>query len=157
MDRWTMLLAASFLGLAACQTTGGEGLPKAVNRSIDDLAIKPETRITVIYVGAWDCKYCTQWKAAAGRDWKTMPEFEQVDYREVETVTLKDTAYLPAWPDDLKWIVTSNAAYVKDTAPRFLILVDGVVVTNATGLGRWDNEVVPKVRALLKRRNGSAA
>jgi hypothetical protein len=39
-----MFLAASFLGLAACQTTGGAGLPKAVNRSIDDLAINPGLR-----------------------------------------------------------------------------------------------------------------
>ena len=91
--------------------------------------------LTVIYVGGWDCPPCTLWKNTRKAGWLASPEFHKVTWVEVESPKLKEAYQARFWPDDLKPILYQLPR--KSGTPRFLIVKDGKVVSNAFGSGQW--------------------
>ena len=91
--------------------------------------------LTVIYVGGWDCPPCTQWKNTRKAGWLASPEFHKVTWVEVESPKLKEAYQARFWPDDLKPVLDQLPR--KSGTPRFLIVKDGKVVSNAFGTGQW--------------------
>jgi len=61
--------------------------------------------IKIIYVGAWDCPPCTQWKNTHKAKWLASPEFQQVTWIEVDPPKLKEAYQERYWPGDLKPIL----------------------------------------------------
>jgi hypothetical protein len=91
--------------------------------------------LTVIYVGGWDCPPCTQWKNTQKARWLASPEFPNVTWVEVEAPKLREAYQERYWPADLRSVLAQLPR--KSGTPRFLIVRDGKIVSNAFGSGKW--------------------
>lgn len=91
--------------------------------------------VKVVYIGGWDCPPCMQWKNAYKAEWLTSPEFQRVQWIEVESPRLKQVYEERFWPGDLKPILDQIPR--KSGTPRFLIVRKGKIVSNEFGVGRW--------------------
>ena len=89
--------------------------------------------LQVIYVGGWDCPYCTMWQNKyEGRQWLASPEFKQVAWIEVDP---------PQAARGLSRNATGRASSRrvleqiprKSGTPRFLIVRNGKIVSNEFG------------------------
>lgn len=134
------------LALTACQTVGGGNQPKRFSTAVDQVAMTPSSRITVVYVGAYNCPYCLSWEAAKDSVIVRL-HAKGVEYREAVSPSYSDTSDPYYWPDDLKWITTQNAAFVARGTPRFLVLVDNTIVTNQVGLGNFPEDYINQLVA----------
>lgn len=76
-----------------------------------------------------------QWKNAYKAEWLTSPEFQRVQWIEVESPRLKQVYEERFWPGDLKPILDQIPR--KSGTPRFLIVRKGKIVSNEFGVGRW--------------------
>ncbi|MBS0519228.1 MAG: hypothetical protein JSR90_11090 [Proteobacteria bacterium] len=91
--------------------------------------------IEVIYVGGWDCPYCTKWKNEYKADWLASPEFKRVTWIEIDPPRLRE-AYQPRyWPADLADVLEQVPR--KHGTPRFLIVKGGRIVSNELGVNKW--------------------
>jgi hypothetical protein len=98
-------------------------------------AAEAARKLTVVYVGGWDCEPCTRWKNASKAQWVASPAYRKVQYVEVDAPRLKE-AYQPRyWPDELKPILEQLPR--KSGTPRFLIVRDRKVLQNQFGAGTW--------------------
>ncbi len=138
--------------------TGKDGSKKPLrmvkakdDKEFHDLAyfFAPKAPITVLYVGAWDCPPCTRWNNNEKKAWMETDSFKKVTFREVTTYTYKDTAYTDRWPEDLRWVLKST--YVKEGAPRFIMIADGKVVMNAVGTKYWNERFLPALTHFAAR------
>lgn len=149
--RFTFLMAILvFAGLLIGEEA--KGASRKRDATPDTVAIKPQSVIQVVYVGAYDCPPCIAWKNQSKPEWIASPEFAQVTYSEVNAPSLKDPTYEPAWTAELRWLVTEN--YFDKGVPRFLLIVDRSVVANGYGTGSWQ-EIVSSVKLLIARRDES--
>jgi hypothetical protein len=108
----------------------GLALPTAarVARAADD--------VEVIYVGGWDCPYCTMWQKQYKAEWLASPEFKQVKWIEVDVPHLREAYQERFWPGELKAVLEQIPN--KNGTPRFLIVSKGRVVFNAAGADQWE-------------------
>ncbi|HTR86460.1 MAG TPA: hypothetical protein VMI56_18405 [Reyranella sp.] len=100
--------------------------------------------VEVIYVGGWDCPYCTMWKNRYKEEWLASPEYRQVTYVEVDSPKLREAYQERFWPGDLREVLAQIPR--KSGTPRFLIVKDGRIVFNDLGVDRWK-------RAMLALKN----
>ncbi|SKA33798.1 hypothetical protein SAMN02745126_05407 [Enhydrobacter aerosaccus] len=108
----------------------------SVATSIGGAAVRAEPgRIEMIYVGGWDCPYCTTWKNKYKADWLASPEFKRVTWVEVDPPRLRDAYQARYWPGDLAEVL--NQVPRKSGTPRFLIVQDGRIVSNEFGVSKW--------------------
>ena len=121
------------LAVAACQTVGGQGRPRQFDTSVEKVNLTPASKIMLVYVGANNCPYCRDWESVKDGV-VTRLQAKGVEYRESISPSFADTSSPYYWPDDIKWITTENAAFVKGGTPRFLVLVDGKIVRNKRGI-----------------------
>ncbi|MBS0548345.1 MAG: hypothetical protein JSR24_11385 [Proteobacteria bacterium] len=109
-------------------------------------ALAATPNVHIVYVGGWDCPYCTTWKNQYKAAWVASPEFAHVRWTEVDVPHLRD-AYRPQyWQGDLAPILEQLPR--KSGTPRFLVVRDGKVVSNEFGVSKWENSVVV-IRSLL--------
>jgi len=134
------------LALGACQTVGGEKRARQFETTVDKLDVSPSSTIMVVYVGANNCPYCRDWESMKDGVVKRL-QASGVEYREAISPMYSDTSSPYYWPDDIKWITTENAAYVRRGTPRFLVLVDGKVVRNRFGIRGYSQEYIDKLIA----------
>lgn len=134
------------LVLTACQTVGGETQPKRFSTAVDQVAVTPSSKITVVYVGAYNCPYCLSWESAKDSVIARL-RAKGVEYREAVSPSYSNTSAPYYWPDDLKWITTQNAAFVARGTPRFLVLVDNAIVANQVGLGNFPEDYINQLVA----------
>jgi hypothetical protein len=161
---YQVLIARQDVDLQSVQASGLQVTSQSAPKGNDGMlhAVK-NSKITVIYVGAADCGPCmtwqlgmdTAWKAVypdymSGPVWAKSPERQQVEFREIHTVTVAKTDGDEYWPTDLRWV--RDATFVKTTAPRFIVIVDHQVVVNAIGADQWHNVAIPAIRRLIKER-----
>lgn len=104
--------------------------------------------VMLLYVGAENCGPCTTWQRNDGTAFRGSKEFARLSYREVKSPTLFDVLKDQNWPDDL-------AAYRQSIdrragVPLWLVVVDGQVVMQSSGLSQWQEAVLPKLTALLR-------
>ncbi|MFZ5782771.1 MAG: hypothetical protein ACOY4R_21420 [Pseudomonadota bacterium] len=102
--------------------------------------------LKVIYVGGEDCPPCRRWKADRKPAWLASPEYRQVTWIEIEPPKLKEAYRERYWPGDLRPILDQLPR--KSGTPRFLIVKDGRVVSNAFGGSQW-NTIITDLRNLL--------
>jgi hypothetical protein len=105
-----------------------------------------ERHVTVIYVGGWDCPYCTAWKNESKPKWITSELFGRVRYVEVESPRLKEAYQERYWPEDLRPVLAQIPH--KSGTPRFLVVKDGKLIANAFGTGQWAEAVAAIEQAL---------
>lgn len=96
---------------------------------------RAEGKVTVIYVGGWDCPPCISWKNQNKADWMKSPERARVEYIEIESPKLKEAYQDRYWPEALRPI--RNRLPVQRGTPRFIVVKDGEIVGNEWGAGDW--------------------
>ncbi|MBI4184309.1 MAG: hypothetical protein HY521_09955 [Proteobacteria bacterium] len=123
----------------------------------EDVKLPPGQRgkqITLVYVSANNCPTCQRWSGGAKgagpakskRDFLEMAEGKAITFRQIDAPNYMDTAYDPAWPADLKWV--KEQTNVRSGTPRFILIVDGKIVTNARRTGSLPEKIMPKIRQL---------
>jgi hypothetical protein len=110
--------------------------------------LKPESVVTVVYVGAADCPTCRFWEIGEGHTFSKSPEAKVVRMREVHASTYRDTS--SGWPADLTWV--RDKAKVSSGTPRWLIVIDDRIVLNSRGLNGWTAEVHPLLKDIAAQR-----
>jgi hypothetical protein len=98
-------------------------------------AAEAARKLTVVYIGGWDCEPCTRWKNNNKAQWVASPEYEKVQWVEVDAPKLKEAYQSRYWPDELKRVLEQLPR--KSGTPRFLIVRDGKVLQNQFGGGTW--------------------
>ncbi len=99
--------------------------------------VRPDSKITVVYISAWNCPPCFAWynrhmaRIEASREWR------HIKWRQVAAYTYRDTAYDSRWPQDLKWV--RDTLKIKSGAPRWAVVVDDRAVWYSawTKRSRW--------------------
>ena len=160
---WPILVAALIL-LGACQLPDADNLrpSRPDNAAAAVIPTGPihahaGSKVTLLYISARDCPPCARWAtAASGNGWiserqfTAMPETAQIDMRTITAQTFRRTSLAKDWPDDLRWV--TSATFVAAGAPRYVLLLDGVVVANVNGLRRFTSEIVPAIQRLVKEK-----
>jgi len=95
--------------------------------------------IKVVYVGGWDCPYCTEWKNKYKAGWVASPEYKKVTYVEVDPPKLREAYQARYWPGDLAPILEQVPR--KSGTPRWLVVRDGRIVGNEFGVSKWSRIV----------------
>ena len=72
-------------------------------------AARAAGRIQVIYVGGWDCPYCTVWKNEYKKGWVDSPEYKQVAWIEVDVPHLREAYQERYWPGELAAMLRAAA------------------------------------------------
>jgi hypothetical protein len=103
-------------------------------------------RIQVVYVGGWDCPYCTVWKNEYKKGWVASPWFKQVEWIEVDVPHLREAYQERYWQGDLERV--REQLPKKSGTPRFIVLRDGKVVSSELGVNKWEH-TLSLVRTLL--------
>jgi hypothetical protein len=102
---------------------------------------------TLVYLGAWDCPYCTKWKAEERPKFTGSAEAKRIALRELDTPRLKAPEF--KFPPDLAWL---EAKYrTKKGVPRFLIVRGEKVLLEAYGLQGWREKTLPMLSELAAK------
>jgi hypothetical protein len=99
--------------------------------------VRAESKVQFVYVGGWDCPYCTEWKNNYKAAWLASPEYKRSTYTEVDAPKLREAYQERYWPGDLKPILDQLPR--KSGTPRYIVVKDGKVVSNQFGNspGSW--------------------
>jgi hypothetical protein len=100
----------------------------------------------IVYVGGWDCPYCTVWKNQYKAAWIASPQFMRVRWTEIDPPHLLEAYHERYWPGELGSIRAQLPK--KSGTPRFVVVRDGKVVSNEFGVNKWENTLAV-VRSLL--------
>jgi len=117
-------------------------------RQLGGLEAERPKAVTLLYVGAENCGPCVVWQRGDGAAFHHAPEFAHVSYREVKSPTLFDVRKDENWPADL--IVYRQAIGERSGVPLWLIVADGKIVMQGSGLTQWRQAVLPRLKALLR-------
>ena len=106
--------------------------------SAEVLDVRPDSKITVVYVSAWNCPPCFVWSNRYMAEIRASPEWRHIEWREVAAYTYMDTGYDERWPQDLKWV--RDKLRIERGAPRWAIVVDGRAIWYSAWAkrSRWD-------------------
>ena len=102
--------------------------------------------IEVVYVGGWDCPYCTVWKNQYKAGWVESPYYRQVRWIEVDVPHLREAYQTQYWQGELAAI--REQLPKKSGTPRFIVVRDGKVVSNELGVNKWE-DTLTRIRTLL--------
>jgi hypothetical protein len=103
-------------------------------------------RIQVVYVGGWDCPYCTVWKNEYKKEWVDSPYSKRVEWIEVDVPHLREAYQERYWQGELEPI--REQLKNKGGTPRFIVVRDGKVVSSELGVNKWE-DTVSLIRTLL--------
>jgi len=103
-------------------------------------------RIQVVYVGGWDCPYCTVWKNEYKKGWVDSAYYKQVEWTEVDVPHLREAYQERYWQGELQAI--REQLPKKSGTPRFIVVRDGKVVSNELGVNKWE-DTLSRIRTLL--------
>ena len=109
-------------------------------------AVRAASALKVVYIGGWDCGACTTWKNQHLANWVAAPEYQRVVWVEIDPPRLKEAYQEQHWPAELRPILAQLPR--KSGTPRFLIVKDGKVVWNESGVSKWQDALI-EVRKLL--------
>jgi hypothetical protein len=114
--------------------------------SATEAPLSAETQVLVVYVGGWDCPYCTTWKNEHKAEWLASDLARRVRYVEVDSPKLREAYQEHFWPGELAPVLAQIPR--KSGTPRFLVVRNGKIVANEFGAGRWPNAVAAVKKAL---------
>lgn len=146
------LLAVSLSAVSVAPAIAAEVDPRS--RLLD--AVTPRSKISLIYVGAWNCQSCIWWKKRNVGD-EERALLARVSLREVDVPNFRDLTYLPAWPEDLRWFQARLG--LRSGTPRFYALVENpdgnAEWFGGFGTGRWARDILPLAEAAVRKRDGA--
>jgi len=111
----------------------GLALPAAGNGA------QAASEVQVIYVGGWDCPYCTMWQNKYKAEWLASPEYSRVAWIEVDPPHLREAYEERYWPGELKAVLDQIPR--KSGTPRFLIVSKGKLFFNDIVVDKWERAV----------------
>lgn len=133
------------------QYNGQSGTVRIIKRGLTTTKlITRNTKITVLFVSAYDCKYCRYWKVTEGRDFQASSDFNQVAYRMVEAGHFDDIGRDEDWPADLRHV--RDQFHLSGGTPRFFLLLDDTVVGGAFGAADWTNSLLPRIHEAVRKK-----
>jgi hypothetical protein len=109
---------------------------------------KPVRNLTLVYVGADNCAPCEIWQRNQGTAFRGSPEFHHLAYREVKSANLFDVLKDKNWPEELRGY--RRAIGEEAGVPLWLVIADGQIVMQRSGLTQWQETVLPKIKSLLR-------
>jgi hypothetical protein len=111
-------------------------------------SVEAASVIQVIYVGGWDCPWCTVWKRDSKAAWLASPESKRVTYTEIDSPKLREAYQERFWPGELKNVLDQLPR--KSGTPRFIVVRDGKVISNQFGSspGSWQTAYADLKKAL---------
>ncbi len=142
-----VLAGLSLLLLVACETAGGQ-FPQRHTAAEASYAVTETSEILVVYIGARNCPPCFVYKAEDYPLWIASEEYPLVSYRELNFPRFQRTDEDAYWPKDLRWL--REATYTRRGAPRWVVVVDGRVVSNEKS---WNGRTYPLIRRLVARKS----
>ena len=134
------------LALAACQPFIGK-FPQRHSAEESSYEVSAASEILVVYIGAANCPPCSTYKVRDYPVWIRTPEYRVVHYRELKFPQFQRTNEDRYWPEDLRWV--REAAYARRGAPRWIVAVDGEVVSNERS---WRRKAYPLIQRLVARK-----
>jgi len=145
-----MVLLIVILVAGGCQTTAWDGsgqFPERHMQPASSYSVSGQSEIVVVYIGADNCPPCWRFKEDDYPGWIKSDEYRQVTYRELQFARYQATSSDTVWPDDLKWL--RKATYSRRGAPRWIVLVDGKIISNEKS---WFRSTHPLIRTLVARK-----
>ena len=107
----------------------------------------PIKNLTLVYVGAENCAPCQIWQRDQETAFRDSPEFHRLAYREVKSPNLFDVLEDNNWPEELR--IYRQAIAREAGVPLWLVIADDKIVMQGSGLTRWQEAVLPKIKSLL--------
>lgn len=141
-----LMICLSVLTLAACQTTDHRYASRVMSDEAS-YAVTGSSEILVLYIGAIDCPPCRRFKAADYPRWARSEEIKHIQYRELEFPYFENTSEDWYWPENLRWV--RNTAYADSGTPRWIVAVDGHIVSNTRS---WKGKTYPLIQRLVARK-----
>jgi hypothetical protein len=148
-----LTFAIAIFFISGCQTTQWDGtgeFPGGYTLAASNYAVSGNSDVLVVYIGASNCPPCIFFMNQDYPHWIKSDEYRHVNYREMEFKTYQDTSSDNVWPNDLKWL--KNATYTREGAPRWIVLIDGLIVSNEMS---WYGETFPLIKNLVQRKLAS--
>ena len=143
-----VIVGSSLLILLACQSAGDK-FPQRYTADEAGYAITSGSEILIVYVGARNCPPCWRYKARDYPVWVESEEYNHVVYRELSFPRFQRTDESQYWPQDLRWV--REKAYAQRGAPRWIVAVDGRIVSNQR---EWRSLTYPLIQRLVARKLG---
>ena len=106
--------------------------------------------VHVIYVDAYNCPDCDEYKMSGLRKFKKTKLASEVYFTTIKTKRYQDTDRDEDWPNHLQWI--RNVTNVKKGAPRFVIMSGRTVVDNIYGNRGWRVKAIPLLTRLVNEK-----
>ncbi|MBI3704365.1 MAG: hypothetical protein HY244_11110 [Rhizobiales bacterium] len=110
-------------------------------------AVKSQSQVTLVYVGADNCAPCDLWQRNQGSAFRNSAEFNRLAYREVKSPSLLDVLKDENWPADLRSYRQSIGRHAG--VPLWLVIADDRLVLQSSGASQWQATVLPKIKSLL--------
>ncbi len=142
----SVVVATVLLVLTACQAFTGK-FPQRHTADEANFEVSSSSEILVVYIGAANCPPCATYKARDYPVWIRTAEYRFVRYRELMFPLFQRTDEDWYWPEDLRWV--RDTAYTRQGAPRWIVAVDGEVVSNELN---WRGKSYPLIRRLVARK-----
>ena len=117
---------------------------------VNSTATKAARKVTLVYVGADNCAPCDSWQRNQGIAFRDSMEFHRLVYREVKSPSLFDVLKDSYWPEDLRLYREAIGQGVG--VPLWLVIADGQLVLQRSGLTQWQDAVLPIIKSLTGRK-----
>ena len=102
--------------------------------------------VMFVYVGGWDCPYCTVWKNEEKAKFLASEVGRRVRMVEIDAPLLKQAYQERYWPEEVRPVLAQVPH--KSGTPRFLVVKNGKLVANAFGNNEWSRAVEAMRKAL---------
>ena len=102
--------------------------------------------VMFVYVGGWDCPYCTVWKNEQKAKFLASDVGKHVRIVEIDVPLLKEAYQERYWPEEMRPVLAQVPR--KSGTPRFLVVKNGKLIANAFGNNEWPRAVEAMRKAL---------
>jgi hypothetical protein len=112
--------------------------------------VHKDSKITLVYLGARDCHYCSQWEENEQRKFLLSREIKSIEFIKIERNTFHRNLQPDDFPDDFKWLYEN--VKMDNSTPTFAVLVDKTIVLKVAGSNNWDKKVMPLLTNLIDKK-----
>jgi len=112
-----------------------------------------QSKVTVIYVGGWDCPPCNVWKKDDKPGWLASDLIKKVNYVQVESPRLKEAYQDKYWPPEL--LPIRDKLPLKSNTPRFIVVREGKIVANEWGTDNKGSTAWARALPAIKKAVGA--
>jgi hypothetical protein len=106
--------------------------------------------IEIFYLSAPDCPYCQHWEARARGELLESPEGKAARFVDIRGETLRQPIEARHYPPEYQWVFREIG--VSRGVPRFVLAVDGKIITSAYGTNAYRKMFLPALKAAVARK-----